>query len=121
MMKKLAMAAFLAAAMCLALPLQRASAHGTHIWFVSPQQNASVAGRVEFVLEAPYAKNRYIHLRIIRMGAEKPAAEGLVPLDNKKFSTVIDVTGWVAGAYRAEATLLGALVQHPVIRDFFVK
>ncbi len=120
-MNKLALAAFLGAAMCFLLPLERAIAHGTHIWFVSPPQNASVTGQVAFVVEAPYAKNTYIHLRITRKGDEKPIEQGLVTLANKKFSTVVDVSSWPKGAYRAEVILLGGLVQHPVLRDFIVE
>lgn len=46
----------------LGLATQQVAAHGTHIWFVSPEQNAAVPDSVTFEVEAPYAKNRYIHL-----------------------------------------------------------
>ena len=120
-MSKWALVAALGATLCFFQPLDRAIAHGTHIWFLSPAQNATVSGQVAFVVEAPYAKNTYIDLRITPKGGQEPIQQGLVSLADKKYSAVIDVSRWPKGIYRAEVVLLGGLVQHPVSRDFRVQ
>lgn len=100
---------------------QTTFAHGTHIWFVLPEQDASLQNNVMLVVEAPYAKNRYIHLRVTKEGEDKPTWEGLITLADKKYSTQIDIKEWSKGKYKAEVVLMGGLVQHPVRRDFVVK
>jgi len=104
----------------LGLAAQQASAHGTHIWFLSPDQNAAVQESVTFEVEAPYAKNQYIHLSVTKEGETKPRWEGLVELRDKQYSVRVDVRDWLKGRYRAEVILLGALVQHPISRDFVI-
>lgn len=98
-----------------------ALAHGTHIWFVSPLENAVLHDKVLFVVEAPYARNHYIYLTVSKQGDATPAWQGLVTLEDKKYTMRLNVSGWSRGRYSAEVILLGALVQHPVRRDFYLQ
>lgn len=120
-MNRLMVTTFFSVFLGTSLLLQQAAAHGTHIWFVSPEQNAAVEKSVVFEVKAPYAKNRYIHISVTREGKEKPAWEGLVPLGDKKYTIEVDVSDWEKGKYKADVTLLGGLVQHPLWRDFVVR
>ena len=103
------------------LSSQPVAAHGTHIWFIQPKQDDVVDGLVSFEVEAPYAKNHYINLKITPEGASEPVWEGLVELVDKRYATKIDTHGWKSGKYQAEVILLGALVQHPVALHFSIR
>jgi len=105
----------------LGLPAQQAAAHGTHIWFLSPEQNATVQNSVTFEVTAPYAKNHYISLIVTREGETKPIWEGLIELKDKMYSAQVDVSGWGKGKYQANVILMGAIFQHPVSRDIFIE
>ena len=113
-MRKVVVKSFFVSLLVLALTAQQAVAHGTHNWFVSPEQDASVRDRVTFEVEAPYARNHYIHLSVTREGETKPTWQELLELHDKTYSTRVDIQDWAKGKYRAEAILLGALFQHPV-------
>lgn len=111
------------AALCIivAFNAQHSAAHGDHIWFVSPKKNASVTNDVMFKIEAPYASNKYIHLKVTKAGQTMPALKTLVELNDQKYTIKVDVRNWISGEYKAEIVLLGALFQHPVSRKFVVE
>ena len=96
-------------------------AHGKHIWFVSPEQNAKVREKVTFQVTAPYAKNHYIHLSISSEENSTSVWESLIELHDKAYTAQIDTSNWKKGKYKAEVLLMGGLVQHPVYRYFTVE
>ena len=109
----------------LGLSIQQASAHGSHIWFVTPEENtvfeAGVQNAITFELEAPYSKHRYINLKITKDGEPEAVWEGLVELGNKVYSVQIDLSEWNKGSYKAEVLLVGDIVQYPLSLDFVIE
>ncbi|MDG0980169.1 MAG: hypothetical protein P8O79_10600 [Halieaceae bacterium] len=103
-----------------ALPTEHAAAHGDHIWFVLPEENAIVSGVLTFEVQAPYARNQHIHLSITKADGTVPIWQDLVERGADKYSTTVDTSTWGEGVYSAEVVLLGALFQHPMKRRFTV-
>lgn len=109
-MKKLILMVCLAVFLACTALSAPAAAHGTHIWFVSPEPGTVIEKTALLEVKAPYAKNRYIHLRITREGDEQPTWKGLVALADHKYTAQVDVTGWEKGTYK-----------HPVTTEMVVK
>ena len=109
----------------LGLSAQQVSAHGSHIWFVIPEENtvfkSGVQNVITFKLQAPYSKHRYISLKITKDSQPEAVWEGLVELGNKVYSVQIDISQWSKGSYKAEVLLLGDIVQHPLSLGFVIE
>ncbi len=117
---RIALSALTLAGGAVVMPL--AHAHGTHLWFLSPENGVVVHDRLTFDVEAPYARqNKYLHILVTRQCDAVEVWKELVERSGSNYTVSVDVSTWPKGTFRADVTLLGALVQHPVSRTFSVE